>query len=49
MSNTRFCGVKNWEILHVLDEKDACGVPHDDIFIEDVEVALDMEEGMSGR
>jgi hypothetical protein len=39
ISNTRFCGVKNWEILHVFDEKEACGVPHEDIFIEDVEVA----------
>lgn len=49
MSNTRFCGAKNCEILHVLDEKAALGIPHEDTSIEDVEVARDMEEGMSDR
>ena len=39
MSNTRFCGVKNWEMLHVFDEKEAWGIPHEEIFIEDVGVA----------
>jgi len=49
MSNTRFCGEKYWEILQLLDEKAACGVPHEDISIGDFEVAWDMEAGMSGR
>lgn len=31
------------------DENAACGVPHEDISIDDVELACDMEEGTSGR
>lgn len=31
MSNTRFCGLKNWVILHELEGYAAVGAPHEEI------------------